>query len=107
MSSERERPAAEWQRDQMRFDDEGRDPLPPEAEDEAAPGADAGRPGEDVRDWNKGQMAFDDGQEGERWRDPDEMPPSESGFSGGRSNPGGGQRFGKFDERKRDSDERK
>lgn len=63
--------------------------------DAAAGDADEGRsePG-----WNKGQMAIDDAGEPQPRYDPDAMPESQEGPTGGRANPGGGERFGEIDD---------
>jgi hypothetical protein len=67
----------------------------------AGSGTDASGSGDEGRSapgWNKGQMAIDDGDEAQPRYDPDTMPESETGPTGGRANPGGGERFGEIDD---------
>lgn len=112
MATDDETGAARWDSDQLRTDEGAEDPLPQRSPDvpadadeaiaadaqAAEPVADDAQAEGDAPDWNKGQMATDDAGEGQTWIDPDTMPESEMGATGGRANPGGGQRFGERDD---------
>jgi hypothetical protein len=88
--------AGQWDKEQLRIDDEADDPLAPTTR--PGPSTD---PSRDEPGWNKGQMAIDDAGEAQPRYDPDTMAESETGPTGGRSNPGGGERFGEIDDTKR------
>jgi hypothetical protein len=127
MTSDDKTTAGRWDKEEMRIDDGPADPRPPRTGNEpddagqavvadvvvADPEAgvvaeevvvatDAGVGGQDEGQtrpgWNKGQMAIDDGGEAQPREDPDAMPESEEGPTGGRANPGGGERFGEIDD---------
>lgn len=82
-----------WDREEMEIDDEG-------AGIDRGPerGTTGIEEGDEAPDWNIGSMEIDDGGETQRRIPPERMGDSESGPTGGHSNPGGGERFGDFDD---------
>lgn len=74
----------------MEIDDGGPEPDRPELGLPGGPAETLG--GREPADWNKGQMAITHG-EPQPHIDPDRMADSETGPTGRRANPGGGQRW--------------
>ncbi len=86
-----------WDREEMEIDDEGAG-IDRGGPRDAEPGTTRIEEGDEAADWNIGSMEIYDGGEPQRRVPRETMGDSEEGPTGGHSNPGGGERFGDFDD---------